>query len=41
MSRAGFTLDLDRCVGCGACVLACRMEQGLCACLPHGAGMVR
>lgn len=28
MSRAGFTLDLGRCVGCGACVLACRMEKG-------------
>ncbi len=28
MSRAGFILDLDRCVGCGACVLACRMEKG-------------
>ena len=28
MSRAGFSLDLGRCVGCGACVLACRMEKG-------------
>ena len=28
MSRAGFRLDLDRCTGCGACVLACRIEHG-------------
>lgn len=25
----GFTLDLARCVGCGACVLACRTENQL------------
>jgi Fe-S-cluster-containing dehydrogenase component len=25
---AGFILDLHRCVGCGACVLACRIENG-------------
>jgi Fe-S-cluster-containing dehydrogenase component len=28
MSGAGFLLDLHRCVGCGACVLACRVENG-------------
>jgi Fe-S-cluster-containing dehydrogenase component len=28
VSRAGFRLDLDRCTGCGACVLACRIEHG-------------
>jgi Fe-S-cluster-containing dehydrogenase component len=27
MSGAGFLLDLHRCVGCGACVLACRIEN--------------
>ncbi len=27
--RPGFTLDLTRCVGCGACVLACRIENRL------------
>lgn len=26
---AGFLLDLDRCVGCGACVVACRNENHL------------
>ncbi len=26
--QAGFLLDLGRCVGCGACVLACRLENG-------------
>jgi Fe-S-cluster-containing dehydrogenase component len=28
MSVAGFLLDVHRCVGCGACVLACRLENG-------------
>ena len=28
MNGAGFLLDLHRCVGCGACVLACRIENG-------------
>ncbi len=27
MIRAGFLLDLDRCTGCGACVLACRIQH--------------
>lgn len=27
--RPGFTLDLGRCVGCGACALACRTENRL------------
>jgi Fe-S-cluster-containing dehydrogenase component len=27
MTRAGFLLDLHRCVGCAACVLACRIEN--------------
>ncbi len=26
-ARIGFSLDLGRCVGCGACVLACRIEN--------------
>jgi anaerobic dimethyl sulfoxide reductase subunit B len=28
-SQAGFVLDLGRCVGCGACALACRLENRL------------
>ena len=32
MSGAGFILDLGRCVGCGACALACRLEN----CWPDG-----
>jgi len=28
-ASCGFVLDLDRCTGCGACVLACRLENGL------------
>lgn len=28
MSGAGFLVDLHRCVGCSACVLACRIENG-------------
>lgn len=27
MSGAGFLVDLHRCVGCGSCVLACRIEN--------------
>jgi anaerobic dimethyl sulfoxide reductase subunit B (iron-sulfur subunit) len=29
LHRPGFRLDLGRCVGCGACAVACRMENGL------------
>jgi Fe-S-cluster-containing dehydrogenase component len=28
-ARPGFTLDLARCVGCGACIIACRIENQL------------
>ncbi len=33
--RAGFVVDLARCVGCGACVLACRLEHGWPASAPR------
>jgi Fe-S-cluster-containing dehydrogenase component len=29
VSQLGFVLDLDRCTGCAACVLACSTENGL------------
>jgi Fe-S-cluster-containing dehydrogenase component len=32
---AGFVVDLARCVGCGACVLACRLEHGWPASAPR------
>ena len=33
-TQNGFLLDLGRCVGCGACVLACRLENGWSAANP-------
>jgi len=35
--RRGFLVDLNRCVGCGACVVACRLENGW----PEGAAWRR
>ncbi len=28
MTRMGFSVDLERCVGCQACVIACKVENG-------------
>ena len=34
MTQAGFFLDLDRCTGCAACVIACSTENGVAPELP-------
>ncbi len=34
-ARAGFVVDLGRCLGCNACVLACRLEHGWPASAPR------
>jgi Fe-S-cluster-containing dehydrogenase component len=34
MTQAGFLLDLDRCTGCAACVIACTTENGVAPELP-------
>ncbi|HSP07733.1 MAG TPA: 4Fe-4S binding protein, partial [Acidobacteriota bacterium] len=41
MARWGMTIDLDRCTGCQACVVACKQENNVPYSEPKQANMGR
>lgn len=41
MARWGMVIDLDKCTGCGACIIACKEENNVACVPPEEAGLGR